>query len=47
MKDDYQVEYYGLRHEVLMTVFIHQDLWQAFIDQVASKRGSTGKASRP
>ena len=53
MKDQYQVEYYGLRHEVLMTVFIREDLWKRFIDQVASKRKpasagrKTGKAGRP
>lgn len=38
MQDEYQVEYYGLRHEVLMAVYIRADLWEAFIEQVASKR---------
>jgi hypothetical protein len=27
----YQVEHYGLRPEVLITVFIQQDLWQSFL----------------
>lgn len=31
LKDKYQIEYYGLRPEVLITVFIRQDLWDAFI----------------
>ncbi len=29
--DNYQVEYYGLRPEVLVTTFIRKDLWDAFI----------------
>ena len=31
LRDAYQSEYYGQRPEVLMTVFIRQDLWDAFI----------------
>jgi uncharacterized protein (TIGR03663 family) len=31
LRDTYQSEYYGQRPEVLMTVFIRQDLWDAFI----------------
>ena len=29
--ETYQVEYYGLRPEVLLTVYIRQDLWQALL----------------
>lgn len=32
LKGDYEVEYYGLRPEVLVTVFIRRDLWDAFIE---------------
>ena len=31
LKEQYQVEHYGLRPEVLITVFIREDLWQSFI----------------
>ena len=32
LEDDYQVNYFGLRPEVLVAVFIRQDLWDAFIE---------------
>ena len=32
LRDDYQNEYYGLRHEVLMTCRTRRDLWDAFIE---------------
>jgi uncharacterized protein (TIGR03663 family) len=32
LQDAYQPEYYGLRPEVLLAVYIEQDLWKAFIE---------------
>jgi len=31
LRDDYQTEYYGLRPEVLIGVYIRRDLWDAFM----------------
>ncbi len=31
LKNGFQAEYYGLRPEVLMVIYIRQDLWQAFM----------------
>ena len=31
MRGDYQTEYYGLRPEVLIAVYIRRDLWDAFM----------------
>jgi len=40
----YQMSFYGLRPEVVLALFVRQDLWQAFIDGGgASGRGRTGR----
>ena len=34
LRDEYQMEYYGLRPNVLLRVYIRRDLWRAFLDQL-------------
>ena len=31
IKNSYQIEYFGLRPEVLLVVYIRNDLWKAFL----------------
>ena len=37
LRDDYQSEFYGLRPEVLLAVFIRQDLWNNFLKKQAER----------
>ena len=37
---DYQKDYYGLRPNVMLHLYVRNDLWQKFLDQVAARTGA-------